>query len=475
MAGTTWETIEVTRETGEGLYGIWLSASAAITVGDRDFVGIATAPWAAIATPSQDRIVTSYQIRPRITYDGICFTDKNSGWIVGTSTYFDAGNQIVLHTNDGGQSWKTLYTRDTFCILYGKKFSRLRDISILDDGSGVAVGGIGSHSCDQLSSSIVFSNNALTSWQAAPFGHAYNCYSVFTRDPRHWWILPEIGSDSNMNLITTNNAGKSFNLINTHISASALGHGDIFFSDSLDGWVVGGTGVVARTIDGGATWFRQQDSMSSSSRPIAGQCYAVHFTTPAHGWIGGDSLYETGDSGNTWTSKNIGFGGQITSITFPSAQRGWAAGTNGVIMHTADGGKTWTNEDTPQQSYLRISAISFPNDSVGWACGASGLILKINPRLQPITGSVLTASPKGQKTIAFRMQQGKLIISLESGTTGSAVFSIVNLQGQMIRSTNASIVKGENVLALNTTGLGADACILRVKLGGKEIATRFSP
>ena len=52
----------------------------------------------------------------------------------------------------------------------------------------------------------------------------------------------------------------------------------------------------------------------------------------------------------------------------------WAAGYWGTILTSSDGGRTWTQPDTPTAKTL--FGISFADDKSGWAVGASGTILR---------------------------------------------------------------------------------------------------
>ncbi len=47
------------------------------------------------------------------------------------------------------------------------------------------------------------------------------------------------------------------------------------------------------------------------------------------------------DNGQTWTQAAVPVDVTITCVAFANAQDGWAAGHDGAILHTADGGATW--------------------------------------------------------------------------------------------------------------------------------------
>ncbi|MCY1280697.1 Ycf48-like protein [compost metagenome] len=56
----------------------------------------------------------------------------------------------------------------------------------------------------------------------------------------------------------------------------------------------------------------------------------------------GHILYS--DDGKAWQQAQVPVSSDLTALAFPSAQQGWAVGHEGVILHTADGGATWSKQ-----------------------------------------------------------------------------------------------------------------------------------
>lgn len=50
------------------------------------------------------------------------------------------------------------------------------------------------------------------------------------------------------------------------------------------------------------------------------------------------------DRGVTWTQASVPVSADLTAVYFPSTQEGWAVGHGAVILHTADGGRSWTRQ-----------------------------------------------------------------------------------------------------------------------------------
>lgn len=116
---------------------------------------------------------------------------------------------------------------------------------------------------------------------------------------------------------------------------------DVYFADSLRGWVVGGDdrnfrAVVLHTIDGGNTWVEQ--TVPAEARFLR----ALKFVSPTKGWVCGrnGTIIHTSDGGNTWVSQISGADSTLFDIDFADSLRGMASG-NGVVVRTIDGGATW--------------------------------------------------------------------------------------------------------------------------------------
>ncbi|RJG23486.1 WD40/YVTN/BNR-like repeat-containing protein [Massilia cavernae] len=50
------------------------------------------------------------------------------------------------------------------------------------------------------------------------------------------------------------------------------------------------------------------------------------------------------DEGTTWKQVQVPLSSDLVALHFRSAERGWAVGHDGVILHTADGGLTWSRQ-----------------------------------------------------------------------------------------------------------------------------------
>lgn len=50
------------------------------------------------------------------------------------------------------------------------------------------------------------------------------------------------------------------------------------------------------------------------------------------------------DQGKSWQQAQVPVSVDLVSLSFPTAQQGWAVGHGGVVLHSADGGQTWQKQ-----------------------------------------------------------------------------------------------------------------------------------
>lgn len=50
------------------------------------------------------------------------------------------------------------------------------------------------------------------------------------------------------------------------------------------------------------------------------------------------------DAGNSWAQAVVPVSSDLTAVTFPSPNKGWAVGHDGVVLHSSDGGATWSKQ-----------------------------------------------------------------------------------------------------------------------------------
>lgn len=154
--------------------------------------------------------------------------------------------------------------------------------------------------------------------------------------------------------------------------------GVFFQPDGRTGWAVGAGGLLLSTADAGGHWSRQ---LLSSF-----QLNAVWFWDADHGCIvgNGGTVLISGrafDGSLAWFRPDTVFSSEnLYDVTFANSDSliGWAVGQGGVVLRTANGGRTWTKQFIPGAQALR--SVSFAGSLDGWAAGDAGVIVGTHDR-----------------------------------------------------------------------------------------------
>jgi photosystem II stability/assembly factor-like uncharacterized protein len=144
---------------------------------------------------------------------------------------------------------------------------------------------------------------------------------------------------------------------------------DVAFLDSRRGFVIGDNATLLATEDGGDSW-RQVPA------PTKEHLTAIQFVGDL-GWIagyGGVMLHST-DGGRTWSPQSTGVTQALEGLYFADAQHGWAVGWIGTVVRTLDGGRTWQPVPVSNMAWS-MSSVYFRDLQNGWIVGFGGQILR---------------------------------------------------------------------------------------------------
>jgi photosystem II stability/assembly factor-like uncharacterized protein len=168
----------------------------------------------------------------------------------------------------------------------------------------------------------------------------------------------------------------------------------LYFVDSLKGWIVGDSGVILHTSNGGLNWIQQDSRVTNSMQN-------VFFIDENTGWAlswklftsGGNEfgtvIHKTTDGGQNWIDE---FYPQedtyINTIYFVNSMTGWMGGYPGFLVYTTDGGEKWVDAhiDSSFSSGFPPLKFTFYNSQYGFACG--GII--------DLSGVIWTTTDGGQ-------------------------------------------------------------------------------
>jgi photosystem II stability/assembly factor-like uncharacterized protein len=89
---------------------------------------------------------------------------------------------------------------------------------------------------------------------------------------------------------------------------------------------------------------------------------ASHVAAGPIGWAVGDggTILHTSDGGTTWTAQTSGTTNLLSLVEFTDANTGWAVGVGGTILHTSNGGTTWTAQTSGTTNFL--TGVEFLNE-----------------------------------------------------------------------------------------------------------------
>ncbi len=152
-----------------------------------------------------------------------------------------------------------------------------------------------------------------------------------------------------------------------------------FSSDGQVGIVGTVSGLIFRSADRGETWEDISANISDTGASAKNICGLAHFGNFFYGvgWWGGKTarFYKSTDAGITWTTTYIdtNLASGLVDITFPSANNGFITGYHAyhgnrresVVLHTVDGGNTWTKVFSDTTIGGRIWKIQFVDEFFG--------------------------------------------------------------------------------------------------------------
>lgn len=333
----------------------------------------------------------------------IFYTNQDTGWITGL-------DKNLRVTYNGGIGWtiKKTFTKELYDVVFLNKDTGI--VTMVDEAQITYDGG--------------------TNWTRLNSFTSGGRLCVSQTAQTHFIIL------NDRKLLQSTN--RALNWDTTYTSTNQL-PGTIqngYFVNRAQGWMVGNSGFIAKTTDSCRTW-------TTVSYPTAKNINSVYALNKDTAWLGGtgivlrtynggaswDSLYvsanavediqfinkdtgfcistlfahKTVDGGNTWTTVNTGSINNLTNLRFRNADTGFAGG-NMTFVYTCNGGVSWTKH--PQFANGTYSAITF--------YGNTGFVTGSTPYPQRTYNGGLTWSSFIQSTLAtdaVMLSPGTLIMA----------------------------------------------------------------
>jgi len=270
-------------------------------------------------------------------------------------------NATVLHTADGGRTWQQVRITDLPTNVY--------DVSFADERNGWIAAGEGR---------IFQTTDGGATWSVLATGTDKYLLSIFFVDRHNGWAAGEFGT-----VIHTSDGGLTW-------ASQGWGedriYNDVYFTDRLHGWIVGEYGLIYHTADGGETWDKQECkeiipvvSADEWLEPTP-SLYGVWFVDAARGFAAGMDgiIITTEDGGKSWQKIKSGVEGEkVTLFALQTrGDRAWAVGQKGTYLYSEDRGTTWDMRRNSTNTRFWIRALDFSDERNGWAVGSRGTILK---------------------------------------------------------------------------------------------------
>lgn len=191
---------------------------------------------------------------------------------------------------------------------------------------------------------IVHTKDGGRNWEKQASGTTQVLSAVSFADDRVGFAVGRGGT-----ILATRDGGLSWRMQSCGINEHLLG---VQALSETKAYVVGAFGTLLSTSDGGTTWVKSKLSGEKPGSRIAEgigsevepNLNAVYFITPKIGWIVGESglILHTRDGGQTWTSQDGGSKlAELFAVIFRDELRGWAMGQRGTFIWTKDGGQHW--------------------------------------------------------------------------------------------------------------------------------------
>ncbi len=161
---------------------------------------------------------------------------------------------------------------------------------------------------------------------------------------------------------------------------------DVRFTDPQNGWIVGEFGKIMHTTDGGETWHEQERTLMEGTGIVdlldLPTLYGVHMIDGQRGLAAGieGHIARTDDGGQRWSFEQIEVEYPLVDPLFRVIQLpngdAWAVGAAGEVVRRQPGETAWKRAKLGQDVLTWLRGLSFSDENNGWLVGGYGLIYR---------------------------------------------------------------------------------------------------
>ena len=255
--------------------------------------------------------------------------------------HFLSSNGALLSTTDGGRTWTRQDYPSTSNSIVAMHFTSATEGWLVLDGK------------------LAHSTDGGATWSTPLVGTAMvGLQGMSWGDAKHGWT-----GNSGM-LFCTADGGA------TWVQASLPGNGSVsgaMMTGPLTGVAVSSFSGAAVTQDGGATWQAVTAPISFGTLVHAGSGQTV--------WsLAGANIARSKDGGHTWqVAGPTLYNTLVNSMSFADELHGWLVTSSGGVLHTIDGGDSWTAQ--PVGSDLVLDAVVAADAQTAWIITRDGQVL----------------------------------------------------------------------------------------------------
>lgn len=303
--------------------------------------------WTVVTPFPSDTVSSSSDPAVSMTW-----VNQSHGWKINSiGADFGNTNGAVIHrTTDGGSTWQKKVI-STSAGDFGFQ------IQFVDENNGWAL----VYNFTTFTPTFLKTSDGGNNW--IPFNGAGIFYFVNANVGYSFTSAGPSGTLVPYKIFKTTNGGNDWT--EQFVDFSPGHYNTMHFSDTENGWVVADSGKVLKTTNGGVNW----NFVTNSGVNQQSGCKAVFFLDANNGWISSKAsdneqtpfVVHTTDGGATWTTQNTPLGNQfgsnaIFSIYFADSQTGWLTADNGKIcryngLTSADNENIQVNSFSLSQNY----------------------------------------------------------------------------------------------------------------------------
>jgi photosystem II stability/assembly factor-like uncharacterized protein len=253
------------------------------------------------------------------------FLNNLTGWISGGD--MPSGATLIEKTTNGGTNWSIVYSANIGIVFRTFFVSQFTGFSVTSMGH------------------ILRSTDSGNNWENLYTNSNYTFTQCFFLDQNTGWVIGDNGT-----ILKTINGGSNFSqqYCNTNLNLEG-----IYFTSEFTGYITGMNGTYLKTTNAGQNWLSK---FSGSSLWLN----SIFFINNNTGWIAGGDTYlfddknnlsasqilKTTDAGETWVPQLLPTTNALACVSFVNSQTGWAAGVNGTIIKTTNGGSTFIRNNS---------------------------------------------------------------------------------------------------------------------------------